>query len=130
MELEAVHPGGDCDAALPKFHSKSVFLFGVDVELAELLRDLDAHEFIASGRADPQANQLAASRRPLQFFVDLALDDVFVATQAVAVFEQFIDAQLGDLTKGDRLFSDEGFPGDNCDDDGGDGTDDDSGVKM
>ena len=69
-------------------------MFGVDVELVEFLWDLDADEFVSARRLDAHADELAAIRGPLEFFIDLALHDVFVSTQAVAILEQFLDAQL------------------------------------
>ena len=100
------------------------------VERVEILRDLDADELVAAGRLDLHADKLPAAGRPLEFLVDLALDDILVAAQAVAVFEQLVHAELGDVAEGRGFFPDEGFAGDHRDDDGGDGADDDSGMQM
>ena len=108
-KLETVHAGGHGDAALPELHAEGVFLLGVDVELAELVGNLDAHKLIAAGGRDLHADQLPAVGRPLEFLVDLALDDILVAAQAVAVFEQFIDAQLGDIAERSGFFADQGW---------------------
>jgi len=115
---------------LLELHPEGVFLFGVDVELVELRRDLDADKLFPAGGIDADADKLAAVGGPLEFFVDLALDDVFVAAQAVAVFQLLIDAQGGNIAERSGLFPEQGFSGEDGDRNSCDGTDDQTGIET
>ena len=94
------------------------------------MRNLDADKLVARRSGDPHADQLAAARRPLEFFVDLAFDDVLITAQAVAVFEKLFDAKFGDITKRRGFFADEGFPNYDGDHNRGNGTDKESGIYL
>ena len=128
--LETVDAGGHGDAALAEFHAEGVFLLGVDVELVEFLRDLDADEFVA----DPVSTRTLTSWP--RSVVHWSFSSIWpsmtysLPRRLLPLSSNSLDAELGDVAEGGGFFPDEGLAGDDRDDDGGDGTDDDSGMET
>ncbi len=97
--LETIHTSRDRDATLPEFDAEGVFLFSFDVEFIEFRRDFDPDQLISATGRNSDADNLATMRCPPEFFINLALNDIFIAAQTVSVFEQFLDLKRCEISK-------------------------------
>lgn len=126
--LQTINGSRYGDSPLFKLYFKGVALLSLEIEFIEFSRYLHWDDVLASHGLHTDTDDLAVIGCPAEFFIDLALYEVFVPTEAISIFQEILDCERRYIREGSGLRRHEIFAHENHCDHCKDDPDNESGV--